>query len=396
MPMLKADVAHDNQEHHQSLFSNLKQTIDRVLHHYVTSYYDVIMCNRCGLCLSFPLFCPGVERVLGDKGGPGSSGLLQAYLALIAQEVASFNAAFRHECKEASAAAAAVVVVVAAAAAGAADNAAVTEADESMSDAKCFSSAMSQGPRDGVQELRDALALSAQGKRIPYQDCIIAMSIQGVLRHMWSTLNDQEQDIFASEYGTLFQVYVNSMPAESAAAVLERVDAGGCCVRGGLDNIVSVDRYSFRLYFKGVDNGDDSGQSVAHVDAQYVVNASGFHTTYQQLGQPGSRDLPASASPLFADMIAAGLIIPHPRGGLRADFTSGRVLTTVTASMPVPQQEEGATQLLLPAAAAAAAGKAPSIYAVGYPLKGEKLAVSGLSYCVADAEAAVSDFINHL
>jgi hypothetical protein len=60
-------------------------------------------------------------------------------------------------------------------------------------------------------------------------------------------------------------IYVNSMPAESAAAVLERVDASGsCCVRG--------DRYSLRLYFKGVDNGDDSGQSVAHFGARYVVN----------------------------------------------------------------------------------------------------------------------------
>jgi hypothetical protein len=72
----------------------------------------------------------------------------------------------------------------------------------------------------------------------------------------------------------IIYLYVNSMPAESAAAVLERVDASGCCVRGGLDSIVSVDRYSLRLYFKGVDNGDDSGQSVAHVDAHYVVNAS--------------------------------------------------------------------------------------------------------------------------
>jgi hypothetical protein len=70
----------------------------------------------------------------------------------------------------------------------------------------------------------------------------------------------------------IIYLYVNSMPAESAAAVLERVDASGCCVRGGLDSIVSVDRYSLRLYFKGVDNGDDSGQSVAHFGARYVVN----------------------------------------------------------------------------------------------------------------------------
>lgn len=330
----------------------------------------------------------GVDEILSMKGGPHSTGLLHAYIDLIAKEVSAFNSSFREECRQTVEPTSDTTITdttipsIAESSPECADVSTLHTHAESELDARCFAAALRRGARDGVQELRESLQLSAAGRRIPYQDCIIAMSIQGVLRYMWSTLGPEEQTVFASQYETLFQVYVNAMPAESAVAVLERVDAGGCFVHGELRSIQAVDNFTFRLHFTdaGGDHASDSADSkdrqvMDPFDVQYVINASGFNTSYTSVAN-------TDQSSLYCSMIDDGLIIPHVRGGLRADFTTGRVCI---------QESKCSLDELN---ASVDTTKSPCLYAVGYPLKGEKLAVSGLSYCVSDAVAAVKSCLS--
>ena len=291
----------------------------------------------------------GVQSAMEAAGGAGSVGLVAVYVDLIKQEVALFKDKLREEL--AAAAGGEGVAVVG-------EDTAAAVVSHSHEDDRCFTRAVKDGTdRDGVEELREGMELSGKGVPIAYQDCIIALSMQGVLRFMWSTLSLEEQAVFADRYGTVFQVYTNSMPPESGAAILSYVDGGQCTVRGGLKSVDVLDKQSFRVSLQ-VPTSENGVGPVESVDVQWVVNATGFETHYTSLATP---------SPLFEGMMQDGLLLPHPMGGLRADFTSGRV--------EVAGGHDGE--------------KMPQLYAVGYPLRGVKLVVSGLSYCVQDACCAV-------
>lgn len=295
----------------------------------------------------------GVQSAMEAAGGAGSVGLVAVYVDLIKQEVALFKDKLREELTAAAAAGGEGVAAV-----GGEDTAAAV-VSHSHEDDRCFTRAVKDGTdRDGVKELREGMELSAKGVRIAYQDCIIALSIQGVLRFMWSTLSLEEQAVFAERYGTVFQVYTNSMPPESGAAILSYVDGGQCTVRGGLKSVDVLDKHTFRVSLQAPSSDIGVGPVESSVDVQWVVNATGFETHYTSLATP---------SPLFEGMMQDGLLLPHPMGGLRADFASGRV--------EVAGGHDG--------------DKMPQLYAVGYPLRGVKLVVSGLSYCVQDACCAV-------
>jgi hypothetical protein len=265
-----------------------------------------------------------VQAVVAEKG-LGSPGLLSTYLDLIRREMASFQAS-------------------------APEDAAVSIADFDA----CFHAALATSPRDGVSELQGHLAASQTGKRLPWQDCLIALALRDVMRGMWTTLSDQEKQECQSQHATVLSTHANSMPASSAEDVLGYIRDRDCSLRGALQSVQAEEGGGFLLRFS------DSSPAIP---VDYVINAAGF-------GKHFTTSAPMSALHLRLSQGLGGLVQPCAFGGLRCDFLTGRL----------QGEEEGS----------------PLLYAAGHLVSGTKLLTSGISFCLVDGGAAVDDMLRRL
>lgn len=273
--------------------------------------------------------------------GHGAPGLLPTYIDLIRQEMLAFQS-------------------------GAPEGTAVPVSPAELD--ACFRAALSDGPRDGVKELQQHLAASRQGGglRLPWQDCLIALSIKDVLRAMWATLCDAEKHIFQEKYSTFLNIHFNSMPQSSGDDMLRYFQSSEtkCSLRGGLESTVPVPEAEgggFQLHFS---------DSSPPVQVEYVINAMGFGKHFTPVSS-------LSLSPLFRNMCDRGdLVQPSVFGGLHCDFGTGRLLLSSTTTDD--------------------AQVTPLLYAVGHLISGTKMQTSGVSFCLMDGAAAVDDMLKQL
>ena len=276
---------------------------------------------------SFYMLFIAVEAVVAEHGR-GSVGLLDRFIELIKQEMISF-------CK------------------GAAEDVAVTFENFEA----CFESTIAEEPRDGVKELKKNLAQSRIGKRIAWQDCIIALSIKDVIRYMWSHLGEAEKQIYCTKYSTILSVYFNSMPVSSAEEMLSYFESGNCTLKGQLLEVRSCTNGGFQLEF-----GDDSSDT----EVDHVINAAGFGKHFT--------DFPAMST-LHRNLCERGDIVkPYLFGGLCCDFNTCRLQAN-----SVTHHHE-----------------LPLFYAIGHTISGTKMLTSGITYCLNDGAAAVDDMVQQL
>jgi hypothetical protein len=277
-----------------------------------------------------------VSAIVAEKG-TGSAGLVETYFGLIKREMTAFNEDF-HRGK-------------AVAAAGEGNETDFDAAECNRKFGECFDAAIACSVEtDAAATLRAAIAQHKTGDRVPWQDCVIALSIRDVVRLMWSTLGNEEKTTFQSHYTTMMQIYFNSMPVSSAEDVLGFMTDKGCAVRGGLSR-VAVSDSGFQLHFS-----DGSTTAVSH-----VINATGF-------GKRINDNTLCMMSPLHRSICGTGLVKASPFGGLSCDFATCKLHTANGDARPL-------------------------FYGVGHIISGAKLLTSGLSYCLADGACAVSDFV---
>lgn len=267
-------------------------------------------------------------QALVAEHGAGSNGLLSKFMDLIRQEIIAFQDS-------------------------APESAAVCLKDFD----KCFQAALSSDERDGEAELRNNLRASKKGKRLPWQDCLIALGIRDVVRGMWDHLGLEERHFYQERYSTLLNIHFNSMPVSSGDDMLQFLERGSCTLTGGLCKIVAVERGGFELKFSN---------SKPSVHVEHVINAMGFGKSFTKS---------APLSDFHRNILEKNdLVQPCEFGGLACDFSTGRLKGHESA-------EEAGHALL---------------YAAGHLISGTKLLTSGVSYCLADGAAAVDDLIGQL
>lgn len=208
------------------------------------------------------------------------------------------------------------------------------------------------GSRDGVKELREQLSVHKKGKRIPWQDCTIALGMGDVIRYMWRFLGDQDRQRVIRDYKTIFQVYFNSMPYESGAAIIEAVDTGRCSLRGGLTDITEATDGGFLASFHSADEQP--------LVAEYLINATGFEKNINEFTENVL---------LRSIVVTSGVAVAHPFGGVACDPVSGQLVWNASRTFPV--------------------------YGIGHVVAGEKFLTSALSYNAVDALASVSHCVQH-
>lgn len=264
----------------------------------------------------------GAVQSIVDVHGNKSNGLMDKYLQLLCDEMEKFDRDFCAEQQAKS------------------EEKGGDSANPSPASAKAFQRSLLQGMRNGKKELAYHIAQTQQGSRIPWQDCVIALTIQDVLRVMYNSLCDAEKKLFFSRYQTLSQVYLNSMPESSAMNMQEYIESGWCVLSGGLA-AVDVCGTGFKFEFSG-----------AEVEVDYVIDATGFSKHFTD-----TTTLP----PLYCSMLASGLVEPCQFGGLECNFETCRMSETSL------------------------------LYGTGHTISGVKCITSGLGYCVGDGTAAVAD-----
>lgn len=294
-----------------------------------------------------------VQNTIVSAGGGGSTGLLVSFLELLKKEFHSFIEEF------------------------------VAEEDKSSAELEnmkhCVDLVLLYGNSpfvNGTDALRAGLAFAETGKRSPWQDCIIALSIQDIIRTMWGALCDEDKSTVQRKYGTLMQVYFNSMPECSGRDVLSLLDSGSCTLVSGLKNIsLAGDELesSFLL--------DSTAMGCPPVN--YVVNATGFRKHYADANETqreGDQDL----SLLSRNIIRNGLASPDKFGGLQCDF--------ISCLLRSGRKDKDDAVAADANADVDAALSPPLIYGIGHTICGCKGLTSGLSYCLMDGMAAVKDF----
>lgn len=296
----------------------------------------VIMASRGGMLPTikaqrFEPFLPltvatpeAVEKVVEERG-VASPGLLEVFAEMLKKEFEAFQA-------------------------GAEEDSAV------MSDiSACFDETLHPtAPHDGLRALELGLAASRTGKRVPWQDCTIALTIRDVIRLMWSKLSAEEKNLFLARHCTALNVHLNAMPSSSGEDLLGYFRDRECHLRGALAKVTAA-KSGFDLHFAS------EGDSSRHVDC--VINAAGFGKSFT-----GSAPLAG----LFASLLQSGLAQPCDQGGLLCDYKTCRLI------------------------AKGVRGEDNLLYATGHVISGTKLLTSGIGYCLTDGVSVVDDILKRL
>ena len=225
----------------------------------------------------------------------------------------------------------------------------------------------------GITELRSGIARAEKGTRVPFQDCIIALTIQETVSTMWNSLSSGERESFQSVYMTLLQVYFNSMPEESARDMLKycTYDEYNCKVKGGLCSIEVDDTIDADVDQTRDSASDDTGlgfrmnfKNGVSEKVDFVINASGFDKSFALID-----DVVDGEENLHRKIVKSGLVRANVFGGLCCDFNTCRLVTSDDMAL---------------------------VYGTGHVVSGSKLITSGVGYCLSHSHAAVTNMFNIL
>ena len=137
----------------------------------------------------------------------------------------------------------------------------------------------------------------------------VANALNSCVDLAWDVLDREGRQRFEQEWRPSWMARRVSFPLENALILRAMLEDGRLEVRRGFESVVSLPGggYSIRL-------SSSTGEPEAlQVDA--LVDATGFST-----------DVTKSDSLLVKGMLASGLAVADPFGGIRVDFDSGAVL----------------------------------------------------------------------
>ncbi len=163
------------------------------------------------------------------------------------------------------------------------------------------------GSEDPVARLRRQLAAvgsSSMALRILQQ------AVPEAGPDVWPLLPDAEQERLLRRHDRTIMSLCCPMAPASAAALLDLVHSGQLTIVRGLRDIGRGRDGRFEIR---------TGQDRQYAD--YVINAVNSRLT----------GVPAQAAPLIGGLVTAGLAEPHPRGGLRVERATSRLVTAGTA-----------------------------------------------------------------
>lgn len=166
---------------------------------------------------------------------------------------------------------------------------------------------------------------------------------------LWSQLDEHDRGRILQRHLRAIVSLCCPMAPHSATVLLNLADRGQLRFHRGLDQVRPAPGSGFLLR-----TADERPVRVDH-----IVNA---------LGAAPDR-IPAAALPLVGSMIAAGMALPHPHGGLRTDPRSSRLLTSH--------------------------GPDPRLYAIGDITQGTFLFTFGIPALVERAHELVTELHHH-
>ena len=201
--------------------------------------------------------------------------------------------------------------------------------------------------KDGVREWRSHVLAHRAGKPQRWQLALAA--VEDVFPQLWQKLGDDDRARWnASEDRLVFQNYANPLPVESAAQLIERIDAGLVRIEGGLRGVEALDGRGFSLKL------GRAGEVSRCEHVSHCINCTG-------IGFDASKD----ASRLMRQMLSDGLVQPHASGGLDL--------------CPATLQARGAR------------GLTEALYVTGHNTKGTRYLTSGVGFLRAMARVIASD-----
>jgi uncharacterized NAD(P)/FAD-binding protein YdhS len=130
---------------------------------------------------------------------------------------------------------------------------------------------------------------------------------------LWPLLTDTEKDRFLADYLRVFTSFCCPMPPHSAAVLLSLIDSGQVSVVAGVHNVETT--------------ADGFVVETAHRDYRTGIVISAVDAARQ-------RKAPEEARSLISSLASAGLAEQHPRGGLRVERATSRL---VVDSRPQPR-----------------------------------------------------------
>lgn len=161
---------------------------------------------------------------------------------------------------------------------------------------------------DPVARLRRHLAAVASPSRALR---ILQHAVPATGPDVWPLLPEREKDrLLATHYRTVMSLCC-PMPPASAATLIELVDSGQLEIVSGVRHIAPVAGGGFAVHTAGEPAG-----APATYRADVLVNAL----------SSSARGIPAQADSLIASLTRAGLAERHPRGGVRVERATSRLV----------------------------------------------------------------------
>lgn len=135
----------------------------------------------------------------------------------------------------------------------------------------------------------------------PWQS--VLSSLYPIVPNIWNALTLTDKKEFLKTYYSLWMTYLAAFPIENAKKIQALMETGQLEVSGGMESVKFLEQeqnYEISL----------SNSKVIH--AKYLINCTGA----------GHDITKANDSILLKNLLERKLIIPHPLGGIKIDFTS--------------------------------------------------------------------------
>lgn len=156
--------------------------------------------------------------------------------------------------------------------------------------------------------LRHEIETAEEGSK-PWQATLYA--INNIIDIVWKHLSDGGRHEFLSRYRDDFMSYKVAIPLKNARILDGMMSAGSLRIVKVLGEIEYLPGEA--VYHGVAQEAHDTRKF--DVQADYVINATGFPISYAK-----------SADPLVASLLTAGLTVESPFGGLTVDFDSSNLL----------------------------------------------------------------------
>jgi len=165
---------------------------------------------------------------------------------------------------------------------------------------------------DPLKALRADIARAEKGEN--HWHTVLA-DTSPLLPLIWGNLRENDKKTFYRKYYPLWRIYRVSMPLQNAKKVLHLLESGRLQVIG---NVQSVSYDDDNKMFSITHGADQSSLRV-----NYVVDATGTGFNVSK-----------SRSKLIQNMIASGLLTPHPMGGVKVNFKTLRLIKRDGEELP--------------------------------------------------------------